>query len=61
MDASGDGDWIVTIRCAKLSGCRARVFAGAGIVGSSVPQLELAETEAKMQTMLSALGAGGSV
>jgi isochorismate synthase len=55
MDASGDGDWIVTIRCAELTGVRARLFAGAGIVESSVPELELAETEAKMQTMLGAL------
>jgi isochorismate synthase len=57
MDASGDGDWIVTIRCAELRGDRARVFAGAGVVRSSVPLLELAETEAKMQTMLGAFRA----
>lgn len=56
MDASGDGDWIVTIRCAELGPSRVRVFAGAGIVESSVPELELAETSAKMTTMLEAIG-----
>jgi isochorismate synthase len=60
MDASGDGDWIVTIRCAELSASRARLFAGAGIVESSVPELELAETSAKMRTILDALGAFGA-
>jgi isochorismate synthase len=59
MDAEGNGDWIVTIRCAEISGLRARVFAGAGVVEGSVPLLELAETEAKMQTMLDALGLTG--
>ena len=60
MDASGDGDWIVTIRCAELGATRARLFAGAGIVESSVPELELAETSAKMRTILDALGARGA-
>lgn len=60
MDASGDGDWIVTIRCAELSGARARIFAGAGIVESSVAELELSETDAKMRTMLDALGVEGA-
>jgi len=60
MDASGDGDWIVTIRCAELGASRARLFAGAGIVESSVPELELAETSAKMRTILDALGAFGA-
>lgn len=60
MDAAGDGDWIVTIRCAELGPQRARVFAGAGIVESSVPELELAETSVKMRTMLDALGFAGA-
>ncbi|UJR78710.1 isochorismate synthase [Sandaracinus amylolyticus] len=53
--AGGDGDWIVAIRCAEIAGARVRVFAGAGIVGSSDPELELAETSAKMRTVLGAL------
>jgi len=60
MDAAGDGDWVVTIRCAELSSSNARLFAGAGIVGSSVPELELAETTAKMRTILDALGVAGA-
>lgn len=56
VDQNGDGDWIVTIRCAELGPERARVFAGAGIVGNSVAELELSETNVKMRTMLEALG-----
>ncbi|MBO6933471.1 MAG: isochorismate synthase [Deltaproteobacteria bacterium] len=52
---SGDGDWIVAIRCAEVATDRMRLFAGAGIVADSVPELELAETNAKMHTMLSAV------
>lgn len=60
MNASGDGDWIVTIRCAELSETRARVFAGAGIVDGSIAELELKETDAKMRTMLEALDVEGA-
>jgi isochorismate synthase len=60
VDSNGDGDWIVTIRCAELGPERARVFAGAGIVGSSVAEVELDETNVKMQTMLDALGVEAS-
>ncbi len=31
-DAEGNGEWVVTIRCAKLHGNQVRLFAGAGIV-----------------------------
>lgn len=58
MDAAGDGDWIVTIRCAELTQDSVRVFAGAGIVEHSNPESELREIDAKMQTMLRALMAG---
>lgn len=54
-DAQGNGEWVVTIRCGRLNGCRVQVFAGAGIVGESDAAAEWAETEAKMQTMLRAL------
>ena len=55
-DAAGDGEWAVTIRCAEVSGNRARLFAGAGIVPGSQPAAELAETTAKFRTLLRALG-----
>ncbi len=56
-DAQGNGTWAVAIRCAELSEdrCRARLWAGGGIVADSDPLTELAETQAKFQAMLSAL------
>lgn len=56
-DARGDGTFAVTIRCAELSPDRrtARLVAGGGIVAESDPLAELAETQAKLQAMLSAL------
>jgi isochorismate synthase len=56
-DARGDGRWMVTIRCAEVAGTRARLYAGAGIVIGSDPVGEGAETSAKFETMLRALGA----
>ncbi|GHF85531.1 isochorismate synthase [Deinococcus ficus] len=55
-DARGDGEWAVTIRCAEIGAQAVRLFAGAGVVGDSVPALERAETAAKFRTMLDALG-----
>lgn len=55
-DANGDGEWIVTIRCAEVEEKELRLFAGAGVVGESKPEEELAETSAKFQTMLRAMG-----
>ncbi|MGK5682598.1 isochorismate synthase [Actinoplanes sp. URMC 104] len=56
MDASGDGEWAVTIRCATSDEDGLALFAGAGVVAGSDPRAELAETTAKLATMLSALG-----
>lgn len=55
-DAHGDGEWAVTIRCALIEATRATLYAGAGIVVGSQPQAELAETNAKLRTMLDAMG-----
>jgi isochorismate synthase len=55
-DAAGDGEWVVTIRCAEIKDRDVRLYAGAGIVAGSDPQKELAETGAKFNTMLTALG-----
>jgi menaquinone-specific isochorismate synthase len=57
MDASGDGEWAIALRCAELSGTRARLFAGAGIVAESDPSSELEETRLKLRPILSALEA----
>ena len=57
VNAVGDGTWAVAIRCAELSPDRrsARLVAGGGIVADSEPLSELAETQAKLQAMLSAI------
>ncbi|MEU7204711.1 isochorismate synthase DhbC [Streptomyces sp. NPDC045470] len=56
-DASGDGEWVVTIRCAEAEERALRLYAGAGIVAASDPGAETAETGAKFRTFLSAVGA----
>ena len=43
-DADGNGVWAIALRCALLSQDRATLYAGAGIVGGSVPAEELDET-----------------
>lgn len=55
-DSSGDGEWVVTIRCAEVEANQVRLYAGAGVVAGSSPEKELAETGAKFNTMLNALG-----
>ncbi|MGX6509143.1 isochorismate synthase [Rhodococcus sp. SJ-2] len=57
-DSNGDGDWLVAIRCAELSadGLRAVAWAGGGIVAESDPDDELAETTAKLRTLLGTIG-----
>jgi isochorismate synthase len=56
VDALGDGEWALTLRCAEVSGTTARLHAGAGIVAGSEPALEDLETEAKFGVGLRALG-----
>lgn len=55
-DASGDGEWVVAIRCADIEDESLLLYAGAGIVEGSVPSEELAETTAKFRTALHAMG-----
>ena len=57
-DADGDGEWMVTIRCAVLDadGLTLTAYAGGGIVADSDPADELAETTVKFGTVLDALG-----
>jgi menaquinone-specific isochorismate synthase len=59
MDAEGNGEWGIAIRCAQLSGRTARLFAGCGIVAGSEPAAELAETLVKFQPMRGALESPG--
>jgi isochorismate synthase len=55
IDANGDGEWAIALRCAELVGDRAILSAGAGIVADSDPALELDETERKFRAFLDAL------
>lgn len=55
VDANGDGEFAIALRCAQLSGNIARLWAGAGIVADSDPDSEVAETSVKFDAVLSAL------
>lgn len=55
LTPEGDGEFFVALRSALIDGRRATLQAGAGIVAGSDPEQELAETEAKLGTMLTAL------
>lgn len=57
-DSTGDGEYMVAIRCAEVAGdgLTARAWAGGGIVEDSDPEAELAETTAKLQTIARAMG-----
>jgi menaquinone-specific isochorismate synthase len=57
FDLRDDGEFAIALRCAELSGARARLFAGAGIVRGSLPETELEETRLKLRAMLDALEA----
>jgi len=55
VDAEGNGVWAIALRCALLSADRATLYAGAGIVGGSVPEDEVDETDRKFRAFLDAL------
>src|SRR5215470_9147600 len=55
VDAAGNGEWGIALRCAQLAGNRARLFAGCGIVAGSDPAAELAEAQVKFRPMQTAL------
>lgn len=58
IDATGDCDIAVALRCGLIEGDAATLYAGAGFVAGSDPGQELAETEAKFSAMREALAAG---
>ena len=55
-DEDGNGEWVVTIRCARIRDNTVRLFAGAGIVPASSPAAEWRETGVKLSTMLNVFG-----
>jgi menaquinone-specific isochorismate synthase len=55
VDAHGDGEFALALRCAQIDGSTARLWAGAGIVAESKPAAEVAETTAKLDAVLTAM------
>lgn len=55
VDAHGNGELGIALRCAEVDGTRARLFTGAGIMGASLPEAELEETRLKLRAMQSAI------
>jgi menaquinone-specific isochorismate synthase len=55
IDAAGDGELGIALRCGQINGDSIRIFAGCGIVAGSDPDKELAESAAKLVPMRSAL------
>jgi isochorismate synthase len=55
LDARGNGEFAVALRCAHLHGKQAELYAGAGIVTGSDARREWEETEAKMMAVLRVL------
>lgn len=58
VDATGDGELGIALRCAELRPGGARLFAGCGIVAGSRPEAELEETRLKLAAMRAALEGG---
>jgi len=55
IDARGDGELGIALRCGQISGREIRLYAGCGIVAGSDPRRELDESQAKFAPMVSAL------
>ncbi|MBW4648701.1 MAG: isochorismate synthase [Kastovskya adunca ATA6-11-RM4] len=55
LDHKGNSEFIVGIRSALITGNRARLYAGAGIVAGSNPDKELAEIQLKLQALIRSL------
>jgi menaquinone-specific isochorismate synthase len=55
IDASGDGELGIALRCGQITNQKIRIFAGCGIVAASIPEKEVEESNAKMIPMRSAL------
>lgn len=57
VDAEGDGEWAIALRCGWIEGDTAQLYAGCGVVADSNPEAELAESMAKLVPMRDALEA----
>ncbi len=56
IDAHGDGELGIALRCGQIDENKIRLFAGCGIVAGSNPKKELVESQVKFAPMTSALG-----
>jgi menaquinone-specific isochorismate synthase len=59
MDAEGNGELGIALRCAQLDGPVARLFAGCGVVADSDPDTEVREAAAKLLPIREALTGDG--
>ncbi len=57
LDAAGDGEFAIALRCASISGRTVRMIAGCGIVTDSDPDTEAREAQVKMIPIRDALEA----
>ncbi len=56
VDAAGDGELAVAIRCGLLRGGRAWLFSGCGVVAGADPEREYRESQLKLRPVLEAFG-----
>ncbi len=55
LDARGDGEFAIALRCAEISGRSVRLIAGGGIMADSIPEVEAREAQIKMIPVRDAL------
>ncbi len=55
VDARGDGEFAIALRCAQVTGSTVRLMAGCGIVADSDPEAEAREAQIKMVPVRDAL------
>ncbi|MEN3362462.1 MAG: menaquinone-specific isochorismate synthase [Mycobacteriales bacterium] len=59
VDAAGNGEWGIALRCAEITGAGVRTWAGAGIVAGSVPEAEFRETDLKFRAVVEMMAEAG--
>lgn len=61
LDARGNGEWGIALRCAQVADGVVTAYAGGGIVTDSVAADELRETSAKFEPIVAAFSGGASL
>ncbi len=59
VDANGNGEWGIALRCASVRDGEVTAYAGGGIVAGSTAEAELAETNAKFEPIVRAFTGDG--